>query len=150
MTLKEYFNKLKKEDIYLFYSKVIKDAKDIKSLTKQNMYDGIIALYNEDPEIILNLCTFEEIAILKEIVNDEFKSINGYIEYIMLERLKSNYLVLKDKDYYIPEDIFNYVKMALNLLDKEYYRYKDLTDSVIIGLVRIYNVLEIDVFNLEL
>lgn len=111
------------------------------------MYNEIIALYKENPETILNLCTLEEIESLKGLINEkEIHDNYGYLEYIVVTNLKSNYLILKDKKYYIPSDIINYVKMALNVFDEKAYSFRDVTDSVILGLTRIYNVIETEEF----
>ena len=65
----------------------------------------------------------------------------GYLEYIVVTNLKINYLILKDKEnYYIPEDIINYVKMSLNIFNEKSYSFKDVTDSVVLGLISVYNV----------
>lgn len=145
LTLKEYFNKSKKEDIYKFYSKLYQNPKDYHKITRNEMYNNIVSMYLEDPEIILKLCTIEEIDILKNLINDnKLTKNNGYIEYVLLNNLKNNYLILESDEYYIPEDILNYVKMALNILDEAEYSLKDVTDSVLIGLIRIYNTISIE------
>lgn len=143
ITLKEYFNKCSKKDVYDFYLKFERKPKEYNKITKSKIYDYIISIYEKDPEIILKLCTIEELNILKSLINEEIVSNNGYIEYLIFSHLQSNYLILKDKYYYIPNDILNYIKMAINILDENYYSYKDITDSVLIGISRIYNSLSL-------
>jgi len=142
MTLKEHILKDDKEVVYNFYKRIIKNPKDYSSVTRLDMYNEIIALYKENPEEILKLCTLEEIASLKGLINEKEVHDNyGYLEYIVVTNLKSNYLILKDKEnYYIPKDIINYVKMSLNIFNEKSYSFKDVTDSVVLGLISVYNV----------
>lgn len=142
ITLKEAFLKSNKEKLYTFYTKVIKDFKTYNKITKEKIYEEIINKYEEDPEVILELCTMEELQILKSILDgNNITKNNGYIEYLLFSNLKDNYLIFEDHGYYIPSDLINYVKMAFNLFQEKTYSYKDVIDSVMIGMVRIYNVL---------
>lgn len=145
MNLQDQFNKSKKEDIYNFYTKIITTPKAYANISRQEMYRYITKEYQNNPEVILKMSSVEEINILKSLLISNLpKKNNGYIEYILLENLKQNFLIFEDNsEYYIPEDILNYVKMAINLYDESEYSPKDLTDSIIIGLVRIYNVISL-------
>lgn len=147
ITLKELFNKLPKEEVYDFYHKVISKPEKYPKITRLEMYNEIIKLYQDDPEIILKMCNPEEINILKSLLDDSYSNGNGYIEYILVSELIKNYLVLTNKDkFYIPKDLINYVKMAINLYEEEIYYLKDVTDSVILGIIRIHNVLKYEDF----
>lgn len=147
MTLKEYITKEDKIEVYKFYKRIVKDYKNYDNISRLEMYSEIIALYKKNPEVILSLCTLEEIESLKGLINEkEIHDNYGYLEYIVVTNLLSNYLILKDEKYYIPSDIINYVKMALNVFDEKTYSFKDVTDSVILGLTRIYNVVETEEF----
>lgn len=145
MKLLEYVNHGDKEDFYEFYEKLIKKPKEYQKVTRKEMVDSILATYKNDPEIILSLCSVEEISVLKSFINESNVRNTGYIEYLLFKNLKENFLLIKvDGEYQIPEDILNYIKMALNLLEEEKFSFLDVMDSVIIGLVRIYNVIELD------
>lgn len=145
MKLLEYVNHSDKEDLYEFYEKLIKKPKEYQKVTRKEMVDSILATYKNDPEIILSLCSVEEISVLKSFINESNVRNTGYIEYLLFKNLKENFLLIKvDGEYQIPEDILNYIKMALNLLEEEKFSFLDVMDSVIIGLVRIYNVIELD------
>lgn len=147
MTLKEYISKEDKNKVYNFYKRVVLNPKEYESITRTEIYNEIIALYKSNPEIILKLCTIEEIESLKSLINEKDIHDNyGYLEYVVVTNLKNNYLILKEDNYYIPEDIINYVKMALNIYNEKAYSFKDVTDSVILGLARIYNVVETEEF----
>lgn len=147
MTLKEYISKTSKEEVYAFYSKIILKPKNYESISRVDIYNEIIIKYKENPEVILNLCTLEEIESLKNLINEkELYDNHGYLEYVVVTNLKNNYLILKDEKYYIPSDIKNYVKMALNVYDSKSYSFRDVTDSVIIGISRIYNVVSVKEF----
>ena len=145
MSLKDLFDKTKKEVVYEFYKKIVKNYKKYKSVTKAVMYNEILNSYYEDPEIILRMSSVEEISILKSLVfEEEIVKNDGYIEYLLFENLKKNFLIMEDDKFYIPEDLINYVKMALNMYDAKEHSFKDVTDSVLLGLTRIYNCLEIN------
>ncbi|MBE6153999.1 MAG: hypothetical protein E7163_00270 [Firmicutes bacterium] len=152
MTLKDYIKKEKKENLYNFYCKLILNPKKYDSITRNDIYNDIISLYKKKQEIILDLCTTEEINVLKKILNDGYKTNdNSYIGYIINKNLQSNYLIIKHDDkYIIPKDILNYVKMALNIYNEKEFNFIDIFNSLVIGVLRIYNVLSIEDFNLIL
>ena len=147
-TLKEIFKETKKEIIYNYYLRFITNPKDYSKITREEMYECIYAVFKKNPEVITNMGTIEEANILKRLINEqEIKESHGYLDYILLNNLQENYLIYKENNnYYIPEDIFNYVKMALNIYNEEEYTYHDISDSVIIGLIRMYNVLSLEDF----
>lgn len=148
MSLKEFISKSAKDNVFAFYQRIQMNPKDYEKITRNEIYDEIISCYKEDPEIILKLCNMEEIHILKKLLDEPvFKNENGYIDYLLMKDLLDNYLVLlEDGKYYIPDDLINYVKMAINLLDESKYSILDVVDSVILGIVRINNVLLFDTF----
>lgn len=148
MSLEDFFSKENKKNIYSFYTRIVEKPLTYEKVTKEKLYNLILEAYNKDPEIILRMSSIEEINILKNLVGEELEKKNyGYIEYLLVSNLRKNYLVLEnDKHYYIPEDLVNYVKMAINLLDEKENSLRDVSDSIIIGLVRIHNVLEIEEF----
>ena len=148
MNLKDYFKESKKEVIYNFYQKICLKPKDYEKITKDQMYKYIIDSYIEDPEIILRLINIEEINILKGLIIENMPKKNeGYIEYLLIKDLLDNYLILESEtEYYIPEDLINPIKMAINILNEKEYSLKDITGSVILGLIRIHNVILIDDF----
>lgn len=148
MSLEEFFNKENKKSIYSFYTRSVAKPLAYEKVTKEKLYNLILENYENDPEIILRLCSIEELNILKSLLIEELEKKNyGYIEYLLLNNLQKNYLVLeKDNHFYIPEDLVNYVKMAINLLNEKENSFRDVTDSIIIGLIRIHNVLEVEEF----
>ena len=138
----------KKEQVYAFYQRINKKREPYDKITRNDIYHNIISLYKRDPEIITRLCTIEEINILRKLLDGSIKKQeNGYIDYLLFQDLKDNYLiVLENNEYSIPDDLLNYIKMALNLLDEKTFSITDVTDSVILGLSRIYNCLETSIF----
>ena len=88
MTLKEYIKKEKKENFYNFYCKLISKPKKYESMTRNDIYENIISIYKKSPEIILELCTTEEINILKRLINEGYKTDEtSYIGYIVNKNL---------------------------------------------------------------
>lgn len=146
MSLKDYMLKDSKEEVYRFYLKINSNALDYERVSRNDMYLNILSLYKKDPEIILRLCSMEEIGILKKLLDGKIKKQdNGYIDYLLFQNLMSNYLILlENNEYYIPEDLINCVKMAMNLLNEEEYSMQDVVDSAVIGISRVYNVLPLE------
>ena len=146
MSLKDYMLKENKNEVYEFYLKINPKALDYEKVSRNDMYRDIISLYKEDPEIILRLCSMEEIGILKKLLDENIKKQeNGYIDYLLFQNLMSNYLVLlENNEYYIPEDLINCIKMAMNLLNEEEYSMRDVVDSTVMGISRVYNVLPLE------
>ena len=145
MSLKEYMLNDKKENVYHFYQRLNSKAEDYEKITRNDIYRNIISLYKNDPEIIVRLCSMEEIQILRKLLEEKIKKQeNGYIDYLLFQNLKHNYLVLESNgEYFIPDDLVNYVKMALNLFDEQTYSKQDVIDSILLGIGIVYNTLVI-------
>ena len=149
MTFKDFILKNKKEETYNFYNKVVRKPQAITKVTKIKMYEEIIANYTEYPEIILNMLTTEQIEILRVILQeDNYKNEDyGYLNFMVLKDLKLNHLVFANEEkVYIPEDLINPVKMAINIYNKDEYLNLDIVNNVVLGLIRIYNVVKLDDF----
>ncbi len=148
MELKEFMLHDKKENVYAFYERLNSNPVPYEEITRNDIYHNIISLYKDDPERILKLCSMEEIHILKSLIEENSKKQeNGYIDYLLFQNLLHNYLILDSStEYYIPEDIYNYVKMAINLFDEKTYSLLDVIDSTILGMSRVYNTLELELF----
>ena len=146
MSFKDSIVKDSKENVYAFYVRIQPKALDYDKITRNDIYHDIISLYKEDPEIILRLCSMEEIHILQNLLDGNIKKQeNGYIDYLLFRNLRNNYLILEENgEYKIPVDLVNYVKMAMNLLDEKFYAIQDVMDSVILGILQVYNTLELD------
>ncbi len=146
MKLKDLFLNMDKKELYAFYESIVPIPNMYEKVTRSDMYKEILKAYFDDPEIIINLCTMEELNILKSLIAEPLKKVGtGYIEYILFKNLESNYLVFSnDTEYYIPEDLVNYIKMAFNVWNEHEYSFIDIKDSVILGLLVIYNVLSIE------
>ena len=146
MSLKEYMLKENKNKVYEFYLKMNPKAEEYEKISRNDIYQNIISLYKEDPEIILRLCSMEEIGILQKLLDENIKKQeNGYIDYLLFQNLMNNYLILLgNNEYYIPEDLINYIKMAMNLLNEEAYSMQDVVDSAVLGISRVYNVLPLE------
>ena len=146
MKLKDTLLKTDKKRVYAFYEKINEHALDYSLVTRNDIYLNIISLYREDPELILKLCSMEEIHILKKLLEENIKKQeNGYIDYLLFTNLQNNYLIVLDNgEYTIFEDLVNYVKMAMNLFDEKEYSKLDVVDSVVLGLARIYNVISLE------
>ena len=146
MKLKDTLLKTNKKQVYAFYQKIWEYPKAYEAVTRNDIYRNIISLYKEDPELILSLCSMEEIHILQKLLEENVKKQeNGYIDYLLFTNLQNNFLIyLNNGEYAIYEDLVNYVKMAMNLLDEKAYAIEDVMDSVLIGLVRVYNAISLN------
>ena len=146
MNLKDYLLNEKKEKVYAFYSIIEDNPLDYEKISRNDIYHSIISLYKKDPEIITRLCSVEEVSILKKLLDGSIKKKdNGYIDYLLFQNLRKHYLILLiNNEYFIPNDLVNYVKMAMNLLDEKNYAMQDVIDSAVLGISRVYNVLTSD------
>ena len=148
MTLKAYLLKVKKEEAYALYKKVVSTPKPYEKINRNTIFKEVRDAYTEDPEIILKMISTEEVHILKSLITENINiTSSGYIDYILFNNLKNNFLILEDyekNEYYIPSDLLNCIKMALNLYNEEIYSLKDITDSVLIGMLRVLNVISLD------
>ena len=89
MSLEEVMKSDSKERVYAFYEKINSKPKEYEKVTRNDIYHDIISLYKEDPEIILRLCSAEEINILKKLLDENIKRReSGYIDYLLFQSLK--------------------------------------------------------------
>ncbi len=148
ITLKKHILTTKKQYAYSFYTKVNPQPKIYEKITREEIYNYLISSFIDDPEIILRLCTVEEINILKQLLETNIPNKNlGYIEYLLLENLLKNNLIFQNEtEYYIPKDLINPIKMAINIYNEEEYSLKDVIESALLGLIRIHNVIEINTY----
>ncbi len=139
-TLKEFLETFAKQHYYTYYKKVISKPKKMAEVTNMEMYDAIIDLYKEDPEVIIQLCNIEEMQILNNLIDFNIKKEGlTFLDYCHLVKLQKNFLIIAgEKEYYIPSDILNYIKMALNLYDEEKEVFTDVANNTILGLIRIH------------
>ena len=149
MTFKDFILKNKKENIYDFYNKVVRKPSPLNKVTKLKMYEEIINDYVSNPEIILNMLTTEQIEILKDMLQEKefLDEDNGYLSFMVFKDLLLNHLIfVNNKKYYIPEDLINPIKMAINIYNPQEFINLDILNSVVLGLIRIYNVVKLDDF----
>lgn len=146
--LKELLPKLKKEQLYAFYKKVLAKPKKYTQITKMAIYNSIISIYQEDPEIISSLCSSEEIGILNKLIDGNIPKLNqGFIEFCLFLNLERNFLIIANESTYsIPDDLLNYIKMALNLYEEKKHSFIDVTNNTIIGLTRIHATMPLSQF----
>jgi len=94
ITFEEELLKNTKSAVYNYYTKIVKKKRSYEEVTKNIMFQEIKDSLQENPEIILESCTKEELSILKAlIINNIEKRDVGYLEYITINNLKSNYLI---------------------------------------------------------
>lgn len=145
-TFSSLFTNLKKEKAYDFYCKIINKPKKYENMTRKGMLEEILNVYYNDPEIIFDLCTMEEIQILKHLLEEDISVLNhGFIEFLLFQELKDHYLIIEENNFYhIPTDLINYIKMAFNLYDEQKQTIQDVVNNLLLGFSRIYNVLKLE------
>ena len=147
MKLKEKINVYRKEVIFENYTKIINDFKEYEKISKNKIADEIIKLYN-DYNIIIDLCSNDELKLLKKIINKKIspqKIFNEKLWHSLFEK----FLLIHDNSnnevkLVIPDEFKDSIKKAIKSYNEEEKIALDSLNSLLIGIIKIYGALKIN------
>lgn len=121
-----------KEFVYDKYIRIVKAFKDYEKITKVKMLDAIYNIYS-DPNNIIDICTTRELKLLKKLLNNEVINSNKYDWE--LEQLSCKFLVMRgiDRNFKIPEEIQENVKIALKNVNWTKQREIDDLNEILVS-----------------
>ncbi|MDD4188057.1 MAG: SEC-C metal-binding domain-containing protein [Bacilli bacterium] len=154
MELKQIINIYGKETIYRGYSNLVENPKEYKKITKYQMVLDIYKMYNDNPQSIIDVCSFEELALLKKILNKKTKT-KPFLkdwkddDYSWLKLLREKFLLSYEpisEFERVPKEIKSSIEEALNNLDEDAIKKRDELNYLIVGLIRAYHNFTLDDF----
>ena len=142
----DYLYNLDKKNLYESYSKIVDSPKDYKKIISRSIIEEVIEYYNSSYEVLTNICSYQEIRLLYRIVNKEL-DYEEIINDIHSSDLISKLLLIIDnnkKIAFVPDEYHKIIKEAYKKMDKEDLSNKESINTIIIGLFRIYGILDFD------
>ncbi|MGI6329375.1 MAG: YecA family protein [Bacilli bacterium] len=155
MKLKELLRNYQKKQIYFNYCFLKKEPKEYQKITKYQIILDIYEMYNSNPDFIKDICSTEELLLLKKILKGEVENIvitkkeETYERYNLLNSLEQKFLLsldFFDPKIKVPEEIEKSIKIALKNFNKEELKERDELRYLIVGLIRTYFLLTRDEF----
>ena len=138
----DYLELLDKKDLYDSYSRIIDNPKDYKKINCKDMLNEIKEYYLSSYEVITNICSYQELRVLNRIAKKEM-DYEEIISDIHVNDLRVKLvLIVNNKKAYIPKEFINIIKEAYKNMDKEELEKKESLNTILIGLFRIYGILD--------
>ena len=152
MKLKEVINIYRKDAIFENYTRIINDFKDYEKISRNKIVDEIIKLYS-DYNVIIDLCSNDELKLLKKILNNKI-SPQKIFEEELWKSLFDKFLLIHDNSdkkikLVIPDEFKSIVKAAIKSYDEKEKIINDNLNILLIGIIKIYGALKInDYYNI--
>lgn len=151
---------ISKEIIYLRYTNIIGNNIKYEKITKKEMLQQILNFYTEDYNNIVSLCTYKELMLLKEILennNNLFFEFNYKTYWFSNDKLFARkclfFKMLINSDFnnlLIFDELVEPIKNALASLNKEELLNKEKIIIPILGFLKTVQGIYIDEFPLKL
>ena len=142
MKLVPLFKRFNKTFIYNEYYNVTDDYADYDKITREKMLNRIIEFYKNNPNKIIDYCNEQELRLLEKLSNNKLKK---YEYDDLYKSLHSKLFLAPEKDgFSIIEEFQDIIKMELMNVDYKKVRKKDDINKKIIGLMKLYGVIMVD------
>jgi len=145
MELRKLANKYRKESLYDNYYYLTKEPEEYDKITKYKMVLSVYEMFNESPSLILEICTTEELLLLKKLLKKPIPITHPSDE--IFTSLHNKFLLLLDFTSglnEIPSEVEQAIKQALNNFDEVKSREKDELNYLLVGIIRTYFILTLD------
>ena len=141
MTLKESLEEFNKELLFDYYIRIIPNHKRYTRTTKEQMKDKILQEYKNYNNII-DICTTRELKYLNLLIeNNNNLPYNFKYDWEINSLDEKLIIVYDDEQIYIPENLLNIVKQALDKVNWNTIKEKDKINELAIGLFKVYALL---------
>ena len=141
MTLKESLEEFNKELLFDYYIRIIPNHKSYTRTTKEQMKDEILQEYKNYNNII-DICTTRELKYLNLLIeNNNNLPYNFKYDWEINSLDEKLIIVYDDEQIYIPENLLNIVKQALDKVNWNTIKEKDKINELAIGLFKVYALL---------
>lgn len=142
MKLMDFSKMFNKSSVYNEYLNVFNIECNYDRITKSKMIAQIIEYYKNNPNEIVEYCSYDELKLLSKVSN---KKIKKYKFDNLYRKLAERFLLLPEKDLFdVPDELKDAVKIAVKDIDYKKIEKRDIINSRIIGLMKLYGVIHID------
>lgn len=136
MKIIEHLKHTAKGVIYDTYYRISKDPKEYEKITGPKMIDEIIKIYS-NPNTIIEICTEKELKYIEKIINKDESIYNDKYTWEHKELIRK---MIVDDNFDRPniyEEIKDYVKEALKIVNWKKVKESDKLNEVILGYLRV-------------
>lgn len=140
MKIKDLLKIKSKDDVYDYYTRIIRDFKNYEKITKSKMSDEISNFYKSDYNNIINICTSKELKFLETGINkSSFESLiddKHFLEHFFeMDTLVKKCIIGHDEDgdLVIFDDIIQNVKKAVQNVNWKEKKKKDKINEILVG-----------------
>lgn len=133
-------NYYRKDWVHRNYARIVDEFKDYEKISKKKMLEEVFHLY-ENSNVILSICSYSEIMLLKKIIKGKTKYEDIKTEEKeALDELRDKFLVFHSEKgiFCVPDEIEKPVKEAINDAIKEDMEVLDGFNDLMVGLLKIY------------
>lgn len=138
--MKERINWYRKDYIHDYYTRVIPNFKDYDKISRVKMVDEVYKEYSNYHNII-DICTVRELKYLQKVIDSKIDKEELVNEKYDWERriLHSKFLLESDypKEVFVPEEIIDKVKEALDNVDWDLAEKKDRLNELLVGFCKV-------------
>lgn len=136
MKMIEHLKHTAKGVVYDAYYRISEDPKECEKITGPKMIDEIIKIYS-NPNTIIEICTEKELKYIEKIINKDESIYNDKYTWEHKELIRK---MIVDDNFDNPniyEEIKDYVKEALKIVDWKKVKESDKLNEVILGYLRV-------------
>lgn len=144
MKLKDEVKNFDKERLFDTYTRIVSDFKDYDKITKSKMLDEIFEVYS-DYHNIIDICTVRELEYLKLVLENNEEIYNEQKYRWEISQLARKHLIFRLPKINIPEEVYDFVCLAIKNIDWSLVRENTRINEVLIGLCKVYGELQADV-----
>lgn len=138
--MKERINWYRKDYIHDYYTRVIPNFKDYDKISRVKMVEEVYKEYSNYHNII-DICTVRELKYLQKVIDSKVEKEELFNKKYDWERKMLHSKFLLENDYpntiFIPEEIVDKTKEALDNVDWELAEKKDRLNEVLVGFCKI-------------
>lgn len=136
MKMIEYLKETNKSDVYNAYYRISDDPKEYEKITGKKIIEEIIKIYSNSSTII-ELCTEKELKFLERILNNGDDLYGDKYAWEHLELMNKMIIYDTGEKVDIFEEIKDYVKEALKIVNWKKVKESDKINEVILGYLRV-------------
>lgn len=126
---------LRKDFVFEYYSRIVKDFKDYEKITRKKMIQEIYTVY-QDPKNIIDICTTRELKFLQTCLDGEADLKQGKYAWER-NQLHDKFLISNVPEPAIYEELYDKVKEALDLVDWQSASDKDEINEFLVPYCKI-------------
>ena len=126
---------IRKESIYEFYTRIIKNHKEYDKISVSKMMDEVCKFY-DNYENIIDICTLKELKYLEKILECD-KNLDDDKYFWTRQTLWSKFLVITLNENPLPEEYAGVIQEAINKVNWQEKEKQTYLNEILIGFCKI-------------